>query len=807
MTDLRTQLQATLGAAYTLERELGGGGMSRVFVARDESLDRDVVVKVLSPELSATLSAERFTREIKLAAALQEPHIVPVLTAGTTSEGLPYYTMPFVRGDSLRARLLAGPVPLTDALGILRNIAQALAYAHKRGIVHRDIKPENVLLSSGTAVVTDFGIAKALSASKTQAPGGTLTSVGTSIGTPAYMAPEQAVGDVNTDHHADLYAWGVVAYEVLSGAHPFAACTTPHAMVAAHISETPRALTDVQPGVPRDVAALVMQCLTKDPAQRPETATVLLTRLANFNTSTDATASRTSPPRAESSSRTWRTSPFIIPLFVVVAVIAAIALWSRTRSNATRDPSSDTRSIAVLPFADLSAERASAYLGDGVAETLINALSKVPGLTVSARTSAFSFRGKENDLQAIGKQLGVSAVLTGSIQRAGDQLRITARAVRIANDSILWSQNFDRPAADIFAVQDEVARAVVAALQFALAALPDSTQHIGGTANAAAYDAYLLGRYHWNLRTTEGMIQATAAFKKAIAADSNYARAWSGLADAYVLSVPGEYTVPGVTADSILPLAEAAARRSIALAPKLGEGYASLGEVLSKRDRNDDALAAFERGIALSPAYATGHQWYSYELMSNRRFDDGIREMEAAHRLDPLAHVITLSLAIAYDGADRFGDASALYAQGLAQQPQSWYGWRLRFSHDLALKRPEDAAAALLMTLKDPATDKYDVVERFAPKWSDPATRDAATDSLIAIGPVIAAIPLARWMRSDREVIAVLERAARDPEQFDASSAWGMYALLGPRLRADPRLQPTFRALKFPETRRGNTKR
>ena len=219
MTDLRTQLQATLGAAYTLERELGGGGMSRVFVARDESLDRDVVVKVLSPELSATLSAERFTREIKLAAALQEPHIVPVLTAGTTSEGLPYYTMPFVRGDSLRARLLAGPVPLTDALGILRNIAQALAYAHKRGIVHRDIKPENVLLSSGTAVVTDFGIAKALSASKTQAPGGTLTSVGTSIGTPAYMAPEEAVGDVNTDHHADLYAWGVVAYEVLSGAH------------------------------------------------------------------------------------------------------------------------------------------------------------------------------------------------------------------------------------------------------------------------------------------------------------------------------------------------------------------------------------------------------------------------------------------------------------------------------------------------------------------------------------------------------------------------------------------------------------
>ncbi len=213
--------------------------MSRVFVARENALGREVVVKVLSPELAAGVSADRFAREIRLAAALQEPHIVPVLVAGATREGLPYYTMPYVRGDSLRARLLNGPVSLGDALGILRNIAQALACAHERGIVHRDIKPENVLLSSGTAVVIDFGIAKALSGSSTHAPGDspsdTLTSVGTSLGTPVYMAPEQAVGDVNTDARADLYAWGVVAYELLAGAHPFAHCTTPHALVAAHI--------------------------------------------------------------------------------------------------------------------------------------------------------------------------------------------------------------------------------------------------------------------------------------------------------------------------------------------------------------------------------------------------------------------------------------------------------------------------------------------------------------------------------------------------------------------------------------------
>jgi len=212
---LRDQLQAALGATLVLQRELGGGGMSRVFLARDEALGREVVVKVLSPELAAGLSSERFTREIKLAASLQEPHIVPVLTAGATADGLPWFTMPFVAGESLRERLTRGAMPTADALGILRNVAQALAYAHARGIVHRDIKPENVLLSSGTAVVADFGIAKAVSASRTQAPENTLTQAGMAIGTPAYMAPEQATGDVNADHRVDIYAWGVLAFELL----------------------------------------------------------------------------------------------------------------------------------------------------------------------------------------------------------------------------------------------------------------------------------------------------------------------------------------------------------------------------------------------------------------------------------------------------------------------------------------------------------------------------------------------------------------------------------------------------------------
>jgi serine/threonine-protein kinase len=265
---VRDPLQASLGAAYTLGRELGGGGMSRVFVAHEAALGRDVVVKVLSPELAEGLSAERFAREIRLAAGLQEPHIVPVLAAGVTAEGLPWYTMPYVQGESLDARLARGPVPPAEAVAILRDVATALEYAHAHHLVHRDIKPANVLLSGRTAVVADFGIAKALAASKTQAPDGppegpsdgpasrTLTQLGTSLGTPAYMAPEQAAGDPASDHRADLYAWGVVAYELLSGRHPFAGKTSPQQLMAAHFSEVP-ALLPTPPVPPADPTPVV----------------------------------------------------------------------------------------------------------------------------------------------------------------------------------------------------------------------------------------------------------------------------------------------------------------------------------------------------------------------------------------------------------------------------------------------------------------------------------------------------------------------------------------------------------------------
>ena len=303
-----------------------------------------------------------------------------------------------------------------------------------------------------------------------------------------------------------------------------------------------------------------------------------------------------------------------------------------------------------------------------------------------------------------------------------------------------------------------------------------------------AYEAYLLGRFHWNKRTRDGMVAATLAFKKAVALDSAYALAWTGLADTYVLSIPEEYDVPNINRDSILSLAEQSARRAIALAPRLGEAYSSLGEILEYRIKWSEATEAFERGIALSPAYATGHQWYSYNLQAANRWDDALREMETAHRLDPLSHVITLSLALAYDGADRFAEATPLYAQGLAQSPEAWYAWTGLIGHELALGHITEAAAAMRRAVGWRLTADSATAARLERGLLDPATREATVDELARTkrGSVIA-LAFARWLRGDEATIAMLGKMV--VEDRGPTGTLILYTFLGPRLRANPKVQ------------------
>ncbi len=643
--------------------------MSRVFVARDEALGREVVIKVLLPELAAGLSAERFTREIKLAAALQEPHIVPVLAAGQTDAGLPWYTMPFVAGESVRARLAHGAMHASEALGILRNIAQALAYAHERGIVHRDIKPENVLLSSGTAVVTDFGIAKALSASKTVAPGGTLTSAGSSIGTPAYMAPEQAVGDTNTDHRADIYAWGVVAYELLAGAHPFAEHTTPATLVTAHLTEVPEPLADNAWGVPDAVSELVMKCLEKSPDARPQTMTALLADLAEGQrVSTPMTTAETRaaeaaeaiakrpklPPKPKrprepkpipsATAEAHATSR--LPL-VIVIVVAALALtvfaWMRTRAPDAPVAAGGTTSgagaatigtVAVLPFVNTGGDAKDEYFSDGMTDELAHALSKLPGLRLAGRSSSFAYKGKSVPATDIGKALSVAGIVEGTVRRAGNRLRITVQLTSTADGKSMWESSYESASGDVFQVQDSVTRAVVAAIAPTLKGAGPAVAAVQsrGTDNAQAYDLYLRGSYLFAKRGAAELNKAVELLEQATAADPKFARAFATLATAYAIHPNYDARVP--VAPSFAK-AEKAARQAIALDSTIADAHVALG--LVRLRQFDAATADAERATAmrLEPNNALVRHWNAITILTRGRFEEALKEIREAEALDP----------------------------------------------------------------------------------------------------------------------------------------------------------------------------
>ena len=470
MTVLRDELQRTLGADYTLERELGGGGMSSVFVAHDNALGRTVVVKVLPYELAATVSVDRFKREIMLSAALQHPHIVPVLSAGET-DGLPFFIMPFVEGESLRLRLGRGPLSVREAVNIMKDVARALAYAHGRGIIHRDIKPDNILLPAGAATVTDFGVAKALSASRegrmhSGPRTGTITSVGTSIGTPAYMAPEQAAGDPATDHRADLYALGIVGYEMLVGTPPFHG-RAPQQLLAAQRTEPPPPIKSRRYDVPEALSALIMRLLEKDPAKRPRTANEVARALEDPAIVSGTFASASSADRPRPRRVLWA----LAGAGILASVAAGGAWFTNRHAPASLAPAAGTpaaapaaqKSIAVMPLVNIGGDAKDASFADGITAELTNALSRVPGVRVaSVRTVLDSSQASPIDL---GKKLKVNMVLEGTVQRDKDRVRVTARLVNTADGFTVWSDMYERAVTDVFKVQDEISSAIVDAVK------------------------------------------------------------------------------------------------------------------------------------------------------------------------------------------------------------------------------------------------------------------------------------------------------------------------------------------------------
>ena len=576
MTELQDRLSRGLTGRYTIERELGQGGMAVVFLARDLRHDRKVAVKVLRPEVSAEIGAERFLREIKLAAGLTHPHILPVHDSGE-AEGLLFYVMPNMEGRSLRERLdQERQLPLEEALRITREVAAALDYAHRQQVVHRDIKPENILLHEGAAMVADFGIGKALSGN------GSTTQTGVTVGTPAYMSPEQASGDTGVDGRSDLYSLGCVLYEMLSGEPPFTGPTGQAIIAKRFVSPVPKLRPNRD--VPAGVEDAVIRALARAPADR----------------------------------------------FVTTAEFAA-ALQGGSDSAAPSRAA--PKAIAVLPLANMSADPENEYFSDGMTEEIINALAKVPGMQVASRTSSFAFKGKEVDVRQIGEKLAVSSVLEGSVRKVGNRIRITAQLISVENGYHLWSETYDRQLEDVFAVQDEISRAIVEALKVRLTGDSAAGHVVAPTKNIEAYNIYLKGRFFFNKYTEAGLKKGLELFQQALVEDPGYARAYSGIADCW-----SDLADDWVNPDEAYPRAKAAATRALQNDPDLAEAMTSLGKVLCWYEWDfAGAEHQLRKAVQINPNLAEAHYVLGSTLPAVGRLDEAIVEMRKALTLDPLA--------------------------------------------------------------------------------------------------------------------------------------------------------------------------
>ena len=628
--DLLDRLQTALAGRYAVEREVGHGGMAVVYLARDFRHERMVALKVLQERFTEVLGPERFLREIRVAARLHHPHLLPLYDSGE-ADGHLYYVTPFIEGGSLRDRLASeGRVALGPALRLTREAADGLDYAHRQGVIHRDVKPENILLDEGHAIVADFGIARAVSA----AADPHLTQAGVMVGTPAYMSPEQAE-DTALDGRCDIYALGAVLFELLAGEPPFTG-TTPIAIIAQRITGPAPTLREAGASVPPTVEALVARALARERDDRFPTAADLGRALADA----EALQSRPTltPPAAQ--------------------VVQRVA------------------SVAVLPFVNMSADPENEFFSDGMTEELINALTRVDGLRVASRTSAFVFKGRDADVREIGRRLNVTTVLEGSVRRAGNRLRVTAQLINAADGYHLWSETYDRELADVFAVQDELSRSIVSTLRSKLTGTGSarSTVTVSGplvvpaTDDLDAYTAYLKGRFFWHTRTLNGYRSGIQMFEVARARDPSFALPYTGIADCWAML--GFDYFGGVPAREGMPRAKEAARRALELDDSLAEAYSPLGVVAMLWDWDwVEAERCFRRALELNPDYVPALIWYSFLLGILGRHDEGLAAVRHAARVEPLAMIVHQSVARSLHYAGRYDEAVSHNRRVLEMDP------------------------------------------------------------------------------------------------------------------------------------------
>ena len=631
-------LQTILAGRYRIERELGRGGMATVYLAEDLKHGRHLALKVLRPELTPGMGAERFQREIGIAARLQHPHILTLFESGE-ADGTLWYTMPYVGGESLRARLKREvQLEVNDAIRIAGEVADALSCAHEAGVIHRDIKPENILLTGGHAIVADFGIARALDA----AGGEQLTDTGLALGTPSYMSPEQAAGNRALDARCDVYALGCVLYEMLVGEPPFTGPTT-QAILARHAVDPVPSLRTVRSTIPADTENVVRKALAKVPADRFRTASEFKRALSR----TSATLTepvRIAPALARRHSRVRRVAA--IGLAVLLAALAGI--WLLQRRAAGIGLPSAVKSLAVAPLTNLTGDSAQAYLAEGITSQLVTSLTQIGALrVVDLKDEHARWSGAE-----LSRAFGIDAVLGGTLQLVGDSVRISVRLHSARTGEGMWAEQFDGDLRGILALQDRVAHGVATRMRVSLS--PGEERRLTSARPAvdpAAYQAYVRGLHFLD---KGGLRRALGYFQQAIDFDPTYARAYAGLATTQQDLSYMALEEPAVAHRR----ARAAAFKALELDSLLGEAYVAIAlSELQFAWRFDSAEQNFRRGLELNPRYPRGHFYYGMLLTGLGRFDEANAQMKEARELDPLSLMTMAASARPYYNARRYDDA------------------------------------------------------------------------------------------------------------------------------------------------------
>jgi serine/threonine-protein kinase len=654
MPEIDVRLSSVLADRYRLVRQLGEGGMAIVYAAEDVRHHRQVAVKVLRPELGAALGAERFVREIEIVAGLRHPHVLPLYDSGE-ADGFLYYVMPLVEGETLRARIeRERQLPIDDALRFAREIADALAYAHSRGVVHRDIKPENILIEGEHAVVADFGIAKAVAAAQAITP---ITSTGISVGTPAYMSPEQATADRDVDGRSDLYSLACVLYEMLAGQPPFTGATV-ESLVRQHVMAPPPPVTQFRPAVPPAVNDALMRALAKSPADR-------FNPVGQFSTAIRPSA--VTAPAGASVASSRRSVGWTAAAGIALALAAAGVTWALARGRSESDATTE-RSVAVLPFDNLSGDTSIVPLILGVHAEMVTQLTKLGGLKVASRTSALEYRNSTKNDREIASELGVATLLRGTIQRSGDQVRFAVSLADAPNGKELWAESYDRPytAENLFEVQGDIARQVASALRVQLTDQQQRQMARAPTRNVEALDAYYRGLLAWNERSASWAdTQAVAQLERAVELDTSFVAAWSLLAQTRSWQIRRGVEIDTTWAWAAVDHAQRLAPGSLEAAVAQGYyRYYARGDFAG-------ALADLSSADRLMPN--SSEVLYAIALLERRvgRWDDAVTHLRRAIELDPRNSQLTFSLGETYWYMRRFAEAQRTLARSMEMAPES----------------------------------------------------------------------------------------------------------------------------------------